>query len=189
TKDDKSKATALNRIGATYYRMTEIDKALDYAGQGLAIAEELNVPNLIIDCYGVISTILEKKGDFSKALEYYKKYKEFNDKAFTEENSKKYNELQVSYETEKKEKENEIYRLKNIELVKANEDLKKALAEVNTLSGLLPICASCKKIRDDSGYWEQIEEYISRRSDTQFSHGLCPECMKKLYPEYSNFVD
>ncbi|MCK4672284.1 MAG: response regulator, partial [Candidatus Aegiribacteria sp.] len=69
---------------------------------------------------------------------------------------------------------------------KANEKLTKALAEVKTLSGLLPICASCKKIRDDSGYWEQIEEYITERSDTQFSHGICPECMKKLYPEYKN---
>ena len=131
-----------------------------------------------------MSTTFEKKGNFRKALEYYKQYKELNDEIFTEESSKKYNELQISYETEKKEKENEIYRLKNIELVKANEELTKALAEVKTLSGLLPICASCKKIRDDSGYWEQIEEYITERSDTQFSHGICPECMKKLYPEY-----
>ncbi len=62
--------------------------------------------------------------------------------------------------------------------------LQDALAEVRTLSGLLPICASCKKIRDDQGYWNQIEDYISSRSKATFSHGICPECAKQLYPEY-----
>lgn len=57
-------------------------------------------------------------------------------------------------------------------------------AEMKTLSGLLPICSSCKKIRDDSGYWTQIESYIREHSDANFSHSICPECRKKLYPEY-----
>ncbi len=63
-------------------------------------------------------------------------------------------------------------------------ELQQALAEVKTLSGLLPICASCKKIRDDKGYWNQIEVYIRDHSQAEFSHGLCPECAIKLYPEY-----
>jgi hypothetical protein len=63
-------------------------------------------------------------------------------------------------------------------------ELQDALAEVRTLSGLLPICASCKKIRDDQGYWNQIEDYVSSHSQATFSHGICPECAKKLYPEY-----
>ena len=62
--------------------------------------------------------------------------------------------------------------------------LQDALAEVRTLSGLLPICASCKKIRDDKGYWNQIEEYIHQHTDAQFSHSICPECARKLYPDY-----
>ncbi len=62
--------------------------------------------------------------------------------------------------------------------------LQQALAHVKKLSGLLPICASCKKIRDDRGYWLQVEEYIRDHSEAQFSHGLCPECAKKLYPEF-----
>jgi PAS domain S-box-containing protein len=62
-------------------------------------------------------------------------------------------------------------------------DLQKAANEIKTLSGLIPICASCKKIRDDKGYWEQIETYIMEHSDAEFSHGLCPECSKKLYPD------
>lgn len=63
-------------------------------------------------------------------------------------------------------------------------ELKEALAEVKTLQGFLPICASCKKIRDDEGYWQQIEKYIQDRSDAKFSHSICPDCGKKLYPEF-----
>jgi PleD family two-component response regulator len=63
-------------------------------------------------------------------------------------------------------------------------ELQEALAEVKALSGLLPICTSCKKIRDDEGYWKQIERYIQERSEAQFSHGICPECAAKLYPDY-----
>jgi hypothetical protein len=62
-------------------------------------------------------------------------------------------------------------------------ELREALAQVKRLSGFLPICASCKKIRDDTGYWQQVEAYIRDHSEAQFSHGLCPECAKKLYPE------
>jgi PAS domain S-box-containing protein len=65
-------------------------------------------------------------------------------------------------------------------------ELKDALAKVKTLSGLLPICASCKKVRDDKGYWTQIEAFISEHSEAEFSHGICAECAKKLYPEYYN---
>ena len=61
-------------------------------------------------------------------------------------------------------------------------ELTKALSEVKQLSGLLPICASCKKIRDDQGYWNQIESYIQRHSQAEFSHSICPDCMQKLYP-------
>jgi len=63
-------------------------------------------------------------------------------------------------------------------------DLRKAFDEIKTLSGFLPICASCKKIRDDSGYWNEVEKYISDHSEAEFSHGLCPDCAEKLYPEY-----
>jgi PAS domain-containing protein len=60
--------------------------------------------------------------------------------------------------------------------------LEKALGEVKTLSGMLPICSSCKKVRDDRGYWNQIEQYISQRSEAHFSHSLCPDCAEQLYP-------
>ena len=63
-------------------------------------------------------------------------------------------------------------------------ELQKALSEVNKLSGMLPICSSCKKIRDDKGYWNQVDVYVSEHSEAEFSHGICPECATKLYPEY-----
>jgi len=61
--------------------------------------------------------------------------------------------------------------------------LKQALSEVKTLRGLIPICAACKKIRDDEGYWEHVEQYIEARTLAEFTHGLCPDCVQKLYPE------
>ncbi len=62
-------------------------------------------------------------------------------------------------------------------------ELQGALARVKTLSGMLPICASCKKIRDDRGYWQQLEEYLTEHSQAEFSHGVCPPCAKTLYPD------
>ena len=68
-------------------------------------------------------------------------------------------------------------------------ELTEALAKVRTLSGLLPICSSCKKIRDDKGYWNRIESYIQDHSEAEFSHSICPECAKKLYPDYALYSD
>jgi PAS domain S-box-containing protein len=64
------------------------------------------------------------------------------------------------------------------------EKLGKALDRVNLLNGLLPICSHCKKIRDDKGYWNQIENYIRKHSEAEFSHSICPECIRQLYPGY-----
>ncbi|MEN8154594.1 MAG: hypothetical protein ABFR75_11295 [Acidobacteriota bacterium] len=62
-------------------------------------------------------------------------------------------------------------------------ELKEALENVKTLSGLLPICSNCKKIRDDKGYWNHLETYIHEHSDAAFSHSICPECEKSIYPK------
>ena len=68
-------------------------------------------------------------------------------------------------------------------LEKTTLRLQKALDNIKTLEGLLPICANCKKIRDDEGYWQQAEVYIRNHSEAKFSHGICPPCAKKLYPD------
>jgi hypothetical protein len=72
----------------------------------------------------------------------------------------------------------EKQRAKNLIIIREAHD------QVKVLSGFLPICASCKKIRDDNGYWNQIESYIKEHSEAEFSHGICPECAQKLYPEF-----
>lgn len=74
-------------------------------------------------------------------------------------------------------------KLAEIEKEQLLKELQEALENVKTLSGLLPICASCKKIRDDSGYWNQLEAYIHKHSEAKLSHSICPDCAKKLYPE------
>ena len=75
-----------------------------------------------------------------------------------------------------------------IEQKRLVQELQSALARVKLLSGLLPICANCKSIRNDEGYWKQIESYISSHSEATFSHGICPECLHKLYPELEQQV-
>ncbi|MEW5910798.1 MAG: PAS domain S-box protein [Thermodesulfobacteriota bacterium] len=76
--------------------------------------------------------------------------------------------------------------------IRSKEDIIRQLEseklKVKTLSGMLPICSSCKKIRDDKGYWNHVEYYISKHTDVDFSHSICPDCMRKLYPEYAEEV-
>lgn len=70
-----------------------------------------------------------------------------------------------------------------IERQRLMTELQTALNHIEQLQGLLPICSECKKIRDDKGYWNRIESYISQHSGVEFSHGICPDCARKLYPE------
>jgi DNA-binding response OmpR family regulator len=73
---------------------------------------------------------------------------------------------------------------KNNELEKTNDELKKSLETIQKLKGLIPICSHCKKIRNDNGYWQQLEVYIREHSDAEFTHGLCPDCEKDIYSKY-----
>jgi len=82
--------------------------------------------------------------------------------------------------TERKRQERERLRL--------IDELKEALRRVKTLNGLLPICSSCKKIRNDGGYWEQVETYIRSRSNAEFTHGICPDCVRQLYPDFKSIL-
>jgi len=85
-----------------------------------------------------------------------------------------------------------VYRLRVQGLLARERELDRrvqaALADVKVLSGLIPICASCKKIRDDRGYWNQLEQYIGEHSQAAFSHGICPDCVNRLYPEVAGKV-
>jgi len=93
---------------------------------------------------------------------------------------------QVRLQLEKELLESEIAARENLEREKDRTlgELRAALDEVKTLSGLIPICANCKNIRDDQGYWHQVEVYVKEHSTAEFTHGICPGCMEKLYPEF-----
>lgn len=76
-----------------------------------------------------------------------------------------------------------------INVVASHAELEKALEEIKVLRGILPICMHCKQVRTDAGLWQQVEQYVSEHTEAQFSHGVCPECMKKLYPEVSEAME
>ena len=79
-----------------------------------------------------------------------------------------------------------VERFNNIrEKERLIKELKEALDNIKTLRGLIPICAGCKNIRNDDGYWVQVESYLKSHSDLNFTHSICPDCVKKLYPEFS----
>ena len=105
--------------------------------------------------------------------------------------------IQLQMEVAERTQSQEELRLRNQELEQlntqltttknnlesANKELERALIDIKQLSGMLPICASCKKIRNDKGYWEQIEAYLRDHTEVEFSHSICPECTEKLYPD------
>lgn len=115
-----------------------------------------------------LSLLEEQLTNKQKELDYYKKIAQ-------EAGHKRLLEIyQMTHLIEEK-------KIAEMQREKVIEDLKAALDEVKILQGFLPICSSCKKIRDDTGYWNQIEQYIQKHSDAQFSHSICPECLEKLY--------
>jgi sigma-B regulation protein RsbU (phosphoserine phosphatase) len=83
-------------------------------------------------------------------------------------------------------RETDARKLWEQQLIERNRELEKALEEVKTLRGFISICSSCKNIRNDQGKWEQLEAYIQQHSEALFSHGICLDCMKKLYPDFAN---
>ena len=96
------------------------------------------------------------------------------------------NKINSNLEKSNKLLHREIDARKKVQVEKEDliVELQTSLEKVKLLSGFLPICASCKKIRDDKGYWNQIESYIRDHSEVEFSHGICPECLDKHYPQF-----
>ena len=168
-------------VGGVYTALGRLDEAEELISRGLSITRKLKIKDWEIHCLEKITDLYEAKEDLQKALQHSRELNKCVEEHLNEKSMEKIAGLQVQFETEKKEKEAEIYRLKNVELSAMNNELRDALAHVKKLQGLLPICANCKKVRDDDSYWQQIELYVSDHSDAKFTHGICPECLLKLY--------
>jgi len=178
------------------------NQIIDTMTDGLVIVD---ADNQIIDANPPIRMILsqEYKTVFGKNLSEYlpdnvvlRRRLQLSDEAFFEialDTEKGLRHFEVHISPLSKPRENsgksiifhDITQWKQIEKERENlvHKLQTTMAEVKTLNGLLPICASCKKIRNDQGYWQNVEEYVHQHSGAEFSHGICPECLAKLYPE------
>ncbi len=135
-----------------------------------------------------LSEYHEKTGNLPDALQYSKLYAEERDCLLEQRQQKNVTRLKLRADFQASEEARELLEEKKRELEESNLKLQRAMDQIKSLHGLLPICSCCKNIRNDNGYWEQIEEYISTNSDTTFSHSLCPKCTKELYPNLSNEI-
>ena len=136
-----------------------------------------------ISNYGLSNLV----GHYFKIFSFYLIYKAIIETGITKPFALTFRELAAS--NEKLSMEIDVRKQAEEELEQVVDKLRKALAEVKTLSGLLPICAGCKKIRDDKGYWNQLECYIRDHAHVEFSHGICPDCATKLYPDFDLFEE
>jgi len=158
---------AIEKIEALRPDLVLMDIMLSGEMDGIMTADEIrkrfNIPVVYLTAYSE-DTLLQK----AKITEPYGYIiKPYNDR-----------ELRIAVEIA-------LYKhTMDAEKEKLIAELQKALATIKRLQGILPICASCKKIREDNGHWTQVESYIREHSEAEFSHGLCPECAKKLYPDY-----
>jgi len=131
----------------------------------------------------VLACYYENAGRFADALDIYRKGSLIEKAILDHEMKHDIVRLKIHDEFLRSEEQRSVLEKQRVELENANRQLKEALDKIRKLKQLLPICAKCKKIRNDDGYWEQIDAYITEHSDTVFSHGLCPECAKEMYPE------
>lgn len=226
-------------LASVFRKMERLPEALEQAGRSHDIAREINSKELVKDALLELSDVYAAKGDFGKALDFYKEHKSVNDSIFDRALHEKVAEFQTVFEKEqelallKMSNENKALELQKevvlreaaneknaLELQKevllrnaslavvaltlilgivaisrsrlkrkahenlatAHAELEQAMSEIKRLSGLIPICANCKKIRDDEGYWQQIEDFVCSHSEATFSHGICPHCADMLYP-------
>ena len=131
-----------------------------------------------------LSQLYRHRSEFEKALDLFELKAEMDiviERAAIEEGIEK---TRLRLEYEKIVSDRKLLEKQKEELEVANRQLSDALEQIKTLGGLLPICSHCNKIRDDSGYWKQLEVYIGEHSDAVFSHSLCPSCQKTLYPDH-----
>jgi tetratricopeptide (TPR) repeat protein len=167
----------LLNLGKVYQSQFNDQAALATFQDALSLSRAFNDRRGEFQCHQQISDLYDRQGDLRRAFDHYKQFHIVKEQVFNETADHKLKNLRISHEVETLRNESEIHRLKTVEL-------QAALEQVKQLSGLLPICAHCKKIRDDAGYWQDVAVYIRDHSEAEFSHGICPECMAIVYPDF-----
>jgi len=205
--------TNLKYISYIYQRKGKTSRAIKKLNKGLEIARELNQQKSESDILKQLSNIYNDKGKFKKAWNLYQEHLDLKNSLMNNQIAKQVAATQINNKMEEQsrynkrlEQENKIKELKlarsriifyllillvifSISAVIFTIYLLRKKSHIKTLKGLIPICSNCKKIRTDKGYYQQLEEYISEHSEIKFSHGLCPECADKLYPDYISTKD
>lgn len=174
--DQARQAEYLRNTARVYQHRQAVDTALDFAHRALRCAEAAKNKLQMFTCHQLLAELYEARREPEPALSHFKLFHAVKEEVFNAQSDQKLKALRVIHETETARQQAEIYRLKNIEL-------QEALDKVKQLSGLLPICSNCKKIRDDDGYWHDVAAYIHDHSEADFTHSICPSCYEKLYPE------
>lgn len=146
----------------------------------------VNVITRVLNLSGnrVFQTIWHDITDRKQAEETLSKYSEHLEKLVKERTT------ELAAVNEQLQKDISMRKLAEQERERLIAELQDAMAKIKTLSGLLPTCAWCRKVRDDDGYWKKVETYIEEHSDASFTHGICPECLQKNDPEsYKEYID
>ncbi len=152
--------------------------------QAQELAQKLGRDREALNTSEALARLNAAAGNYEEAAHWYRETLLQHRELFSKEAARMRSEALVRHQTEMAIHEKKLLEELNEELLESNQKLHEALAQVRTLRGLLPICSSCKKIRDDDGYWTQIENYVSAHSEAQFSHGLCPNCSGHKAGEY-----
>ncbi len=177
------RAETLCTIGDVFIETGEYSLALKYLKKSLAIAEKIKSLSLKKDVFYSLSLLHEKSGDAKSAVSFYKKHMEVKEKLYEKKKKDSLSEMEMRFEVEKNDSFLDILRQKNRELTFVNERLKETLEQLKVLNGLIPICAWCKRIRNDRGYWEKLEKYIEEHSLAKTVNILCPDCAEKKAKE------
>ncbi|KQC13550.1 MAG: hypothetical protein APR63_08340 [Desulfuromonas sp. SDB] len=180
---DNNKIPILFELSELLCSQQEYQQALEYSQQALALAKKLRDRELMLKSYDLLYKIDKSQNNFQQARKNLNSYLKIYEKIYEQDNRKILKNLEKQYKLEDRERDAEISKLKNEKLEKINTEVQKAIDQVNTLTGLLPICPQCKKIKDSKGFWKEVDDYISEHSDSEVSHGICPECAKKYFPD------
>lgn len=166
-------------IGSVYLKQNDFLNAKTNLEKGIKIAEEIQADNILQNGYRFLSQLYHDYQHHQKSLEYLEKFRVINERLCSKQRNQKIAELQAKHQLDKVEKESLIYQIRHHKLIEANQKLKSILDDINKLKGLLPVCASCHKVRNDQGYWQKLEDYIEKHSKAHFINSYCPDCKAK----------